>query len=87
MANFIKLTLLDEREIFINAETIVSLNTYNGATVITTLNSNDDNCINVKETPERILHSMQCGQLFRKFIYRENQALALALAISTVNQL
>ena len=48
MANFIKLTLLDEREIFINAETIVSLNTYNGATVITTLNSNDDDYINVK---------------------------------------
>lgn len=66
MANFIKLTLLDEREIFINAETIVSLNTYHGATVITTLNSNDDDdCINVKETPERILHSIQCGQLFR----------------------
>lgn len=64
MANFIKLTLLDEREIFINAETIVSLNTYNGATVITTLNSNDDNCITVKETPERILHSIQRGQLF-----------------------
>lgn len=64
MANFIKLTLLDEREIFINAETIVSLNIYNGATVITTLNSNDDNCINVKETPERILHYIQCGQLF-----------------------
>lgn len=65
MANFIKLTLLDEREIFINAETIVSLNTYNGATVITTLNSTDDNCISVKETPERILHSIQCGQRFR----------------------
>nr|WP_315538975.1 hypothetical protein [uncultured Haemophilus sp.] len=65
MANFIKLTLLDEREIFINAETIVSLNTYHGATVITTLNSNDDSCIKVKETPERILHSIQCGQLFR----------------------
>lgn len=65
MANFIKLTLLDEREIFINAETIVSLNTYNGATVITTLNSNDDDCINVKETPERILHSIHCGKLFR----------------------
>lgn len=64
MANFIKLTLLDEREIFINAETIVSLNTYNDATVITTLNSNDDNCINVKETPERILRSIQCGKLF-----------------------
>lgn len=65
MANFIKLTLLDEREIFINAETIVSLNTYNGATVITTLNSTDDNCISVKETPERIQHSIQCGQRFR----------------------
>ena len=65
MANFIKLTLLDEREIFINAETIVSLNTYNGATVITTLNSTDDNCISVKEKPERILHSIQCGQRFR----------------------
>lgn len=65
MANFIKLTLLDEREIFINAETIVSLNTYNGATVITTLNSNDDDCIKVKETPERILHSIRCVQLFR----------------------
>ena len=59
MANFIKLTLLDEREIFINAETIVSLNTYNGATVITTLNSNDDSFINTKETPERILKMIE----------------------------
>ncbi|HHE9990213.1 TPA: hypothetical protein ACPOF2_000598 [Haemophilus influenzae] len=42
MANFIKLTLSDEREIFINTETIVSFNAYNGETVITTLNSNDD---------------------------------------------
>lgn len=65
MSNFIKLTLLDEREIFINAETIVSLNIYNGATVITTLNSNDDNCINVKETPAVILRYIQCGKLFR----------------------
>ncbi|WP_118786047.1 hypothetical protein [Haemophilus haemolyticus] len=65
MAKFIKLTLSDEREIFINTETIVSFNAYNGETVITTLNSNDDDCIKVKETPERILHFIQCGQLFR----------------------
>lgn len=65
MANFIKLTLSDEREIFINTGTIVSFNAYNGETVITTLNSNDDDCIKVKETPERILHFIQCGQLFR----------------------
>lgn len=62
MANFIKLTLLDEREIFINAETIVSLNTYNGATVITTLNSNDDSFIKTKETPERILKMIETAK-------------------------
>lgn len=62
MANFIKLTLLDEREIFINAETIVSLNTYNGATVITTLNSNDYSFINTKETPERILKMIEAAK-------------------------
>lgn len=62
MANFIKLTLLDKREIFINAETIVSLNTYNGATVITTLNSNDDSFINTKETPERILKMIETAK-------------------------
>lgn len=62
MANFIKLTLLDEREIFINAETIVSLNTYNGATVITTLNSNDDSFVNAKETPERILKMIETAK-------------------------
>lgn len=62
MANFIRLTLLDEREIFINAETIVSLNTYNGATVITTLNSNDDSFVNAKETPERILKMIETAK-------------------------
>lgn len=51
MAKFIKLTNTDESDIFINVEQIQTI----------TAIQFEDGTIFVKETPERIIHSIQSG--------------------------
>ena len=57
MAKFIKLTNTDESDIFINVEQIQTITKDENDTAI----QFEDGIIFVKETPERIIHSIQSG--------------------------
>ena len=59
MAKFIKLTNTDESDIFINVEQIQTITKDENDTAI----QFEDGTILVKETPERIIHSIQSGGL------------------------